>query len=109
MQKRAINKLSPPNSANSFEEFINNNWKPVKLFIAEEDKVKYIIWIGETAPEYCAPSGPSVYVFNINGQLLYWSPTTFDNEPGTEFVRDSYFTDSIDKTVVLDIINNRTK
>ncbi len=87
--ERDMRLLAPPPSATNLETFAVEMPEPTRLSRIDDAGATKIIWIGDTA-YWAIPSGPSCYVFDTNGHLIEWNPTTGDKEPTTRYLRAAW-------------------
>jgi len=98
---RALAALAPPEGVDTLAEFSRTMPPPRHLADIGEPGHSRLVWIGETAL-IALPSGPSTYVFDENGKLIDWSPTTGDGESITHDCQIAWQlpTLSIDETLM---------
>lgn len=71
--------FAPPNNAKTIAEFAKTKEALVHLARVTVGSDEYYVWLGRTV-WLAAPSGPACYVFDANGKLIAYTPTTGDGE-----------------------------
>ncbi|MBZ0137911.1 MAG: hypothetical protein K8I27_16265 [Planctomycetes bacterium] len=84
----AKERLKPPEGATSIEELRNHLPPPDLVQRIEADSQVYTVWWidYEGAQFFWLPSGPPVYVFDAQCELVMWSHETGDGGEVSQFV-----------------------
>lgn len=67
----------------NYVEFARGTRAPMELRVVRIRGAEYYVWLASSSPDAImirAGSGPPVYVFDTEGTLVGWSPTTGDGE-----------------------------
>jgi len=86
---REAAELAPPEGVGSFSPFAEQVRPPTRLVVVQHEGENYFVWYGQLAGPLYLPSGPSCYLFDLDGSLIEWVPETGEANKVDEFLASS--------------------
>ena len=73
-------KHSVPKNVKTITQFIEKTPTPKYAFTFDRDEKTFVVFVGDMPTFPIFPSGDPIYIFNGNGQIIYWTIDSGDTE-----------------------------